>query len=363
MERVLLGKATLYEGKTVVVGMSGGVDSSVSAFLMKEAGAKVIGLFMRNWEEDDACNAKEDARDVALVCEKLDIPFYTVNFTQQYWDEVFSVCLQQFQKGVTPNPDILCNREIKFNLFLKKAFELGGDYLATGHYCQKKKIGGKWHLLRGCDPNKDQSYFLYTQKEKLLENILFPVGGLHKSEVRNLARSQNLITANKKDSTGICFVGKRDFKTFLCSYLPSKKGKMKTLDGAVVGEHDGAHLFTIGQRKGIGIGGEGPAWFVVDKQMQTNTVFVAQGEDHPALYREKLLAHTLSWVGEAPSFPLSCTAKIRYRTPDAACQVIKNEENKVEVIFQTPQKAVTPGQSIVFYQGPICLGGGIIIRN
>ncbi len=348
------------QGKRVVVGMSGGVDSSVTALLMKRAGAHVIALFMRNWEEDEDCPAVADYEDIVAVCATLDIPFYTVNFAKEYWEQVFSYCLKQFQKGLTPNPDILCNREIKFHHFLDKALELGADYLATGHYCQKEKIDGKWHLLRGVDANKDQSYFLYTLQEKQLEKVLFPVGDLQKSEVRKIALDNSLITAQKKDSTGICFVGKRNFPEFLSRYLPKKPGPFKTLLGKEVGTHEGAHFFTIGQRKGMGIGGEGAAWFVVAKEMETNSVIVVQGEDHPMLYKPSLIASELSWVATPPHLPLSCTVKVRYRTPDVPCQLIAREEGFHEVLFETPQKALTPGQSVVFYQGKICLGGGII---
>lgn len=347
--------------KKIVVGLSGGVDSSVSAYLMKEKGAHVMGLFMRNWKDDEHCPAEQDYLDVVSIAESLNLPYYAINFSQEYWDEVFEVCLKQFKRGLTPNPDILCNREIKFSLFLKKAFDLGADFLATGHYCRKKKINGRWALLKGADPNKDQSYFLYTIKSDELDKVLFPVGDLKKEEVRKIASQKHLITANKKDSTGICFVGKRNFKEFLAQFLEKKVGLIKTLEGKVVGEHEGAHFFTLGQRKGIGIGGEGAAWFVVDKDMVTNTVVVVQGEDHPALYRTHLKARELNWIqGILPIFPLRCFAKIRYRTQESSCVVHCVGNDEVEVIFDKPQKAITPGQSIVFYEGEICLGGGVI---
>jgi tRNA-uridine 2-sulfurtransferase len=350
----------LLKEKNIVVGMSGGVDSSVSAFLLKKQGAQVTGLFMRNWEDDELCPAFRDYQDVIAVASALDIPYYAINFTEKYWENVFSICLKQFERGLTPNPDILCNKEIKFSCFYQKAMDLGADFLATGHYCRTKKIGDRWFLLKGADPDKDQSYFLYTIKEQTLRKILFPVGDLNKSAVRKIAHEHNLITADKKDSTGICFIGKRDFRDFLAQFLKKKAGLFKTLEGKVVGEHEGAHFFTIGQRKGIGIGGQGEAWFVTDKDIASNTVFVVQGENHPALFHTKLLAKQCSWINDEPPFPLLCSAKIRYRTPESLCQVAPISNEEIEVIFETPQKAITPGQSIVFYQGEICLGGALI---
>ncbi|MCB1181470.1 MAG: tRNA 2-thiouridine(34) synthase MnmA [Chlamydiia bacterium] len=346
----------LYCGKKVVVGLSGGVDSSVSAHLLKEKGALVTGLFMRNWSEDDECSAEIDYADVVSIANTLDIPHYTINFAKQYWNEVFKLCLEQFARGETPNPDILCNREIKFHHFLQKAIELGADYLATGHYCQRKLIDGKWCLLRGADPNKDQSYFLYTIQSKQLERVLFPIGGMNKIDVRAYAKKLSFVTASKKDSTGICFIGKRNFKEFLSRYLSKKIGPIETVDGKVIGEHEGAHFYTIGQRRGIGIGGEGDAWFVVDKKMESNTLVIVQGEDHPSLYHRELKTKQLSWVIGEPKFPLNCTAKIRYRSSDVPCMVFADGG----VVFEEKQKAVTPGQSVVFYDGEICLGGGMI---
>lgn len=348
--------------ETVVVGLSGGVDSSVTALLLKEAGYQVIGLFMKNWEEEEGpCPAEKDYEDVIAVCHQLDIPYYSVNFAKEYWDRVFAHCLKEYAAGYTPNPDILCNREIKFNLFLEKALQLGADYMATGHYCQKVYQEGEWGLKRGKDVDKDQSYFLYTLKSAILEKVLFPVGGLHKSEVRALAAKAQLSTALKKDSTGICFIGKRNFKDFLSSYIPSAKGNFENRAGKVVGTHDGAPFYTLGQRKGLGIGGAGEAWYVVEKDMERNVVIVEQGEGHPDLFRTYLIAAETSWVGQTPSFPLRCTAKIRYRSPDAACHIMAKDEGKIEVLFDEPQKAITPRQSIVFYQREICLGGAIIL--
>lgn len=344
--------------KTVVVGLSGGVDSAVSALLLKQQGYRVIGLFMKNWEEEGDCPAAVDYEDVVSVCEQIGIPHYSVNFAKDYWDSVFSELIEGLKKGVTPNPDVLCNREIKFKVLLDKAIELGADYLATGHYAQ---VSGKNQLLRGLDPNKDQSYFLYMIKEDILKKVLFPVGGLCKSEVRRIAVENGLSVSGKKDSTGICFIGKRDFKEFMGQYLGYKPGDFVRLNGEVVGRHDGAAFYTIGQRKGLGIGGAGEAWFVVSKDMEKNHVVVEQGEDHPALYGNALTAVDLSFVSEeALELPLRCTAKIRYRQSDQLCTITSIEDGAAHVIFDTPQRAITPWQSVVFYQGEICLGGGFI---
>lgn len=342
--------------KTVVVGMSGGVDSSVTALLLKERGYKVIGLFMKNWEEEGPCPAQIDYEDVACVCSHLDIPYYTVNFSKEYWENVFSHCLKEYAAGHTPNPDILCNREIKFHVFLNKALELGADFLATGHYCRKERVEGMWSLLRGRDPEKDQSYFLYTLKESILDKVLFPIGDLEKHEVRAIAAKAGLITAQKRDSTGICFIGKQNFKEFLSRFIPPQPGNFERLSGEVVGRHDGIAYYTIGQRRGLDIGGPGDAWYVVGKEAARHVVFVEQGEDHPSLYRTTLAMHEVSWVGNPPSLPLRCTAKVRYRSVDVPCTITSDER----VVFDEPQKAITPRQSIVFYQGERCLGGGVI---
>ena len=337
--------------KRVVVGMSGGVDSSVTAHLLKEQGYEVIGLFMRNWEDQDgACPAEIDEEDVAQVCHKLDIPFYTVNFTKEYWDLVFTEFLEGLKSGITPNPDILCNQKIKFDHFYKKARDLGADYLATGHYARTNAEGD---LLRAADQNKDQTYFLYTVKQEVLKNVLFPLGDLQKSEVREIARRANLPVAEKKDSTGICFIGKRAFRSFIADYLPMKSGNIVDLNGTVMGKHEGAFFYTIGQRKGLGIGGPGEPWFVIDKDIKKNHVIVAQGHDHPALFSTALTFSNPCWNGKVP--PKNCTAKVRYRTPDIPCTFIKNQ-----ALFDPPVWAATPGQSIVFYDGEKCLGGGII---
>lgn len=340
--------------KTVVVGMSGGVDSSVSALLLKNQGYKVIALFMKNWEEEGACASASEFEDVVKVCQTLDIPYYSVNFVEEYRESVFHQFLADYKAGLTPNPDILCNREIKFKVFLEKALTLGADFLATGHYC---RLDSEARLLKGLDPNKDQSYFLHAVKSKAFEKVLFPIGHLTKPEVREIALKNNLATAAKKDSTGICFIGKRDFKPFLSQFLGTKPGPFKTLSGEVVGQHDGAFFYTLGQRKGMGLGGEGDAWYVIDKDLKENTVYVERGADHPALFRKKLFTQDLSWVKEEPTYPLQCTAKVRYRQTDTPCTLLENGE----VIFDEPQRAVTPGQSVVFYKGDLCLGGGVIL--
>ncbi|MGE3534317.1 MAG: tRNA 2-thiouridine(34) synthase MnmA [Parachlamydiales bacterium] len=350
--------------KTVVVGMSGGVDSSVCAVLLKEQGYNVIGLFMKNWEEknpDGVCRSTQDYEDVVKVCQQIDIPCYTVNFVKEYWDNVFSHFLEELKLGYTPNPDILCNREIKFKVFFEKAMSLGADYLATGHYCQIGSKDGSFQLLKGSDSNKDQSYFLYTIQSKTLSKVLFPIGGMEKPLVRQIAKEHNLATSEKKDSTGICFIGKRDFKEFLGKYLAYQKGHFENLKGEVIGQHDGIAYYTIGQRKGLAIGGPGDAWFVVGKDVERNVVLIEQGTDHPALYAEELVATEASWVfGAPPQLPFACTAKVRYRQPDQACVIERIEEGKVYVRFLKPQRAITPRQAIVFYDGPICLGGATI---
>jgi tRNA-uridine 2-sulfurtransferase len=347
------------EKKTVVVGMSGGVDSSVSALLLKQQGFNVIGLFMKNWEETDSdgqCHSAEDYEDVIRVCEALEIPYYSVNFVKEYWDNVFSHFVEELKLGYTPNPDVLCNREIKFQALFAKALEIGGDFLATGHYCQAQD--GK--LLKGADPLKDQTYFLNTVKKEVLEKVLFPIGHIPKTEVRALAEEHGLATAKKKDSTGICFIGKRNFKEFISKYIPYNKGPFLTLDGKKLGEHEGMAYYTTGQRKGLGIGGPGEAWFVVDKDPKKNIVYLAQGEEHPSLYSYELTADEISWVGEAPSFPLTCKAKIRYRQPEEECIVTKLDANTLHVKFLHPQRAITLRQSVVFYDGDVCLGGSMI---
>lgn len=350
--------------KTVVVGMSGGVDSSLSAILLKEAGYHVIGLFMKNWEELDergVCRSKDDYDDVKAVCDHIDIPYYGVNFVEEYRNQVFNHFIEEFKKGRTPNPDILCNREIKFKVFLEKAIELGADYLATGHYCQNLLIDDKRALVKGADPGKDQTYFLYTINHLILEKVLFPVGGFEKKIVREMAKARGLSTAEKKDSTGICFIGKRDFKSFLGQFLAMKPGLFCTLNGKIVGKHEGAAYYTLGQRKGLAIGGPGEAWFVVGKNVEEGIVFVEQGQDHRALYCDALVATELTWVSlKAPTTPFHCHCKVRYRQEDTPCIIQTVEDGSAKVFFPSPQRAVTPGQSIVFYKDNVCLGGGVI---
>jgi len=350
--------------KRVVVGMSGGVDSSVAAFLLKQQGYEVIALFMKNWEErDGSCHAAQDYEDVLRVCQKLNIPHYTLNFVEAYRGLVFAKFLEGLKLGYTPNPDILCNQEIKFDLFFQKAMELGADYLSTGHYAQAQQ----GTLLKGLDEEKDQSYFLYTLKKNVINKLLFPIGLLKKTKVRQMAREEGLATANKKDSTGICFIGERKFPTFLNQFIPYQEGNLETLSGEVLGKHQGIPFYTIGQRKGLKVGGisgkKEEAWFVVGKDITRNVVYIEQGEDHPALYRSTLKATDLSWVkGEPPAaLPFSCQAKIRYRQADQDCVIQKIDRDEVVVSFSLPQRSITPGQSIVFYQGSLCLGGAIIM--
>ena len=338
----------------IAVGMSGGVDSSVTALILKELGYDVFGLYMKNWEEGD-CHGKEDYEDVRRVCDQIGIPYYGVNFASEYQDRVFKTFIEEFKKGFTPNPDVLCNREIKFDLLLEKALTLGATKLATGHYCQ---TDGK-HLMRGLDPNKDQSYFLHMVTAQALEKVLFPLGSMEKTEVRKIAKKHGLATAKKKDSTGICFIGKRNFRPFLKQYLSPKPGDFITPDSEVLGTHEGAVFYTIGQRKGLGIGGPGAAYYVAKKDIEANTVTLVQGEDHPLLLKTEISATDANWISNAPSFPLRCTAKIRYRTQDAPC-TIKHDGDRLTITFDAPVWAPTPRQSIVFYDEMTCLGGALI---
>lgn len=344
--------------KTVVVGMSGGVDSSVTALITKLQGYKVIGLFMKNWDEtnpDGTCSADQDYQDVIKVCEKLDIPYYSVNFVKEYWAGVFEEFLNDYRKGHTPNPDVLCNREIKFKVFYQRARLLGADYLATGHYCQLQNH----KLAKAQDQNKDQTYFLYAVDKNVFEHVLFPIGHLPKLKVRELAHKFDLATKAKKDSTGICFIGERNFKNFLSQYIESQKGNFVDLSGKVLGTHDGVCFYTLGQRKGMGIGGPGEAWFVVGKNFDQNEVILAQGDDHPALYSDGLTAVELNWLTDLPGTTFKCKAKVRYRQPEQDCTVTL-EGDQAKVVFDQAQRAMTPRQSVVFYSGNLCLGGGII---
>ncbi|NQD38173.1 tRNA 2-thiouridine(34) synthase MnmA [Permianibacter sp. IMCC34836] len=352
----------------VIVGLSGGVDSSVSAWLLKQQGYRVEGLFMKNWEEDDTdefCSAAQDRADAQAVAEKIGIPFHTVNFAAEYWDNVFEHFLTEYKAGRTPNPDILCNKEIKFRAFLDFAKHLGADFIATGHYARRGDLNGEAQLLRGLDRNKDQSYFLYTLQQDQLKHVLFPVGELEKPEVRRIAAEQGFVTAEKKDSTGICFIGERRFSEFLSRYLPAQPGDIETVEGKVIGRHNGLMYHTLGQRKGLGIGGlkgadESP-WFVVAKDLQRNVLLVTQGHDDSYLMSTALHAGQLHWVaGKPPAPSFDCTAKVRYRQQDVACSVRVRDDGTVDVSFPEPQRSVTPGQSLVLYAGAVCLGGGII---
>lgn len=358
----------------IVVGMSGGVDSSVAALLLKEQGHDVIGIFMKNWEEKDengVCTSTQDYEDVKKVCQTLGIPYYTVNFTKQYMDRVFSDFLKEYESGRTPNPDILCNVEIKFKDFLNYALNIvGADYLATGHYAQiRENEDGVFEMVRAADNNKDQTYFLSGIGQKELSHALFPIGHLNKDEVRRLAEENNLITAGKKDSTGICFIGERNFTNFLSQYIQDEPGDMIDIDtGRVMGKHNGLAYYTLGQRKGLGIGGQGTGngkpWFVAEKDLKNNILYVVQGDDHPALYSKSLKASGMNWVEDKtyvePGETFDCTAKFRYRQKDQGVKVKVIDNDKIEVFFNEPQRAVTPGQQVVLYLGDKCLGGATI---
>ena len=358
---------TSTQGK-VIVGMSGGVDSSVSALLLIEQGYEVEGLFMKNWDEDDGteyCTAKDDLIDAAAVCRKLRIPLHTANFAAEYWDNVFEHFLEEYRAGRTPNPDILCNREIKFKVFLDYAEKLGADMIATGHYVRQGVRNGRPRLLKGRDDNKDQSYFLHAVPEAAIARTLFPVGELEKPEVRALAEKHGLVTAKKKDSTGICFIGERRFRDFLQQYLPAQPGRIETPDGDVIGEHMGLMYYTLGQRQGLGIGGlanypEDP-WYVALKDLERNVLIAVQGKHHELLYSDALATEPMEWIaGEPPAEQGRFTAKTRYRQHERPCTLRCLEDGSVEVHFDTPQRSVTPGQSLVIYDGDICLGGGVI---
>ncbi len=358
-------------GEPIVVGLSGGVDSAVAALLLREQGYAVEALFMKNWEEDDApeyCAAAADLADAQAVCDVLGIPLHTVNFSAEYWDRVFEYFLAEYRAGRTPNPDVLCNREIKFKAFLDHAATLGATTIATGHYARSDLHEGRWRLLRGADPEKDQSYFLYTLGQAQLARSRFPLGHLAKGEVRRMAAAAGLPVHAKKDSTGICFIGERKFKEFLARYLPARPGDIVTPEGEVIGRHDGLMYHTLGQRQGLGIGGRhgssGEPWYVAGKDLGRNLLLVVQGHDHPLLFSRALTATDLTWVaGEPPALPARCSAKVRYRQGDQPCRVEAGPEGGVTVTFDTPQRAVTPGQSVVFYDGAACLGGGIITSH
>ncbi len=352
------------EDTRVVVGMSGGVDSSVTALLLKEQGYEVIGIFMKNWDDTDengVCTATQDYDDVIKVANQIGIPYYAVNFEKQYWDKVFQYFLDEYKAGRTPNPDVMCNKEIKFKAFLDHALSLGADYVATGHYAQVDHSGEEVKLLRGIDANKDQTYFLNQLSQEQLSKVLFPLGHLDKKEVRAIAEDRGLATAKKKDSTGICFIGERNFKEFLSEFLPAQPGEMQTMDGEVKGTHDGLMYYTIGQRHGLGIGGDGEPWFVVGKNLEENILYVGQGFHNDLLYSHELTASDVSWVSPGkPSEDFICTAKFRYRQPDREVTVVPQQDGTAVVKFKEPQRAITPGQAVVFYDGDVCLGGGTI---
>ncbi|MGB0134475.1 tRNA 2-thiouridine(34) synthase MnmA [Dokdonella sp.] len=351
----------------VMVGVSGGVDSSVAAMLLSQSHADVAGLFMQNWEEDERlgpCRADEDRKDAVAICARLGIPFHARNFAREYWDQVFEHFLEEYRVGRTPNPDVLCNREIKFKTFLEHARALGAETIATGHYARNAFTDGQWQLLRGVDDNKDQSYFLHALGQEQLAATLFPVGELPKPEVRRIAREAQLPSHAKKDSTGICFIGERDIREFLGRYIPARAGEIRTPEGTRIGEHQGAWYYTLGQRGGLGIGGRqdstGEPWYVVGKDVGQNILYAVQGNANEWLLSTRLQASEPTWVaGAAPAREFRCVAKTRYRQPDQGC-LVQLDGNRCRVEFDQPQRAITPGQSVVFYDGEVCLGGGVI---
>ncbi|MBR1890145.1 MAG: tRNA 2-thiouridine(34) synthase MnmA [Clostridia bacterium] len=353
----------------VVVGISGGVDSSVAAYLLKKQGHEVIGLFMINWDEHDGqCTAEEDYEDVKRVCTKIGIPYFSVNYAKEYYERVFEYFLDEYKSGRTPNPDVLCNREIKFGPFLNKARQLGADMIATGHYCKAITKDGKTYLAKAKDLSKDQSYFLNQLNQDQLSSVLFPLADIEKTEVRRIAKELELSTAEKKDSTGICFIGERNFRKFLKQYLPAQPGKICTLDGRVVGEHEGLMYYTIGQRRGLNIGGKsdgnGQRWFVLKKDLKTNTLYVSQGEGEE-LFSNGLFADTFNWIPEKPTeTEFDCFAKFRYRQPDQKVHVTVLDDTHIKVDFDQRQRAITEGQFVVLYnQEGLCLGGGRITEK
>lgn len=358
----------LNNNKTVVVGMSGGVDSTVAALLLKEQGYNVIGLFMINWNETDEngiCSAELDYEDVKRVCQSIGIAYYSINFAKEYEEKVFAYFIDELKKGRTPNPDVLCNREIKFGPFLDFAKKIGADYIATGHYARVRKQGDRYLLEKSMDKNKDQSYFLSQLRQEQLSKVLFPLSDVIKPEVRKMAEEHAFINAKKKDSTGICFIGERNFKNFLKTYLPFQKGNIVSESGEIVGKHDGLAFYTIGQRRGLNIGGRqggnGERWFVLEKDMINNKLIVSQGSSQK-LFSKALIATDVNWIALPEANQFACNAKFRYRQPDQAVQVTTNNDNTITVQFDEPQRAITPGQFVVLYQGDVCLGSGIIDR-
>ncbi|QIL20642.1 tRNA 2-thiouridine(34) synthase MnmA [Thermomonas sp. HDW16] len=357
-------------GGKIVVGVSGGVDSSVTALLLRDAGADVIGVFMQNWADDDSgdCRAEDDRRDAVAVCGKLGLPIRFRDFSREYWDGVFQHFLSEYAVGRTPNPDVLCNREIKFKHFLDAAHELGAGSIATGHYARVDCVDGRYRLLRAKDRSKDQSYFLHQLGQRQLAATRFPLGELYKDEVRKIATEHGLATAEKKDSTGICFIGERDFREFLSRYLPAKTGEIRAPDGDRIGEHPGVFYFTLGQREGLNIGGvrgrpQAP-WFVVGKDIERNILYVDQGHDSSWLQSTTLRSEPAHWIaGQPHAKRFTCTAQTRYRQPEEACEVEVQDDGCLQVAFSRPQRAVTPGQSLVLYDGDVCLGGAIILST
>ncbi|MHC9086234.1 tRNA 2-thiouridine(34) synthase MnmA [Luteimonas sp. RIT-PG2_3] len=358
----------------VIVGLSGGVDSSVTALLLRDAalagGDSVAGLFMQNWADDGSgdCRAEDDRRDAVAVAGKLGMAIHFRDFSSEYWEGVFAHFIAEYAAGRTPNPDVLCNREIKFKYFLDAARDMGADAIATGHYARIDHAHGQWRLLRARDRSKDQSYFLHQLGQQQLAATCFPLGELLKTEVRDIAHRAGLVTAAKKDSTGICFIGERDFRTFLSRYLPAKTGEMRTPDGRVVGEHPGVFYFTLGQREGLQLGGlrgfDAAPWYVVGKDVERNILFVDQGSENRYLQSQRLWSESMHWIGsQPPSSRFQCHAQTRYRQPEEPCEVIVNDSGCLEVRFTRPQRAVTPGQSLVLYDGDVCLGGAVIART
>ncbi|MDH5311716.1 MAG: tRNA 2-thiouridine(34) synthase MnmA [Gammaproteobacteria bacterium] len=357
------------EGRRVILGLSGGVDSAVAALLLKERGADVHALHMTNWDDDAGyCTAAEDLQDARKICDQLDIPLHHVNFARAYRERVFRYFLDEYRAGRTPNPDVLCNREIKFGVFREFAKRLGGELLATGHYARTQRVGMDLQLRKARDLNKDQTYFLHAVPDEALGETVFPLGELHKDEVRRIARDRGLATHDKKDSTGICFIGERPFREFLANYLPAQPGPIRSPDGRLLGEHQGLMYYTPGQRQGLGIGGLRDAgdapWYVAHKELETNTLVVVQGE-HRLLYSDSILASEPAWIGAAPAelaagSEFRCSVKLRYRQPDQACTVQEDAPGRLEVRFDVPQRAVAPGQYAVFYAGDRCLGGAVI---
>ncbi len=353
----------------VIIGMSGGVDSSVAAWLLKEQGYQVEGLFMKNWEQDDTdtfCPAAQDLADAQAVCNQLDIPLHSVNFAAEYWDRVFTHFLSEYEKGRTPNPDVLCNKEIKFKAFLDHALSLGADFIATGHYAKNKIDGDKGYLFKAKDRDKDQTYFLHAVNPTALSKTLFPIGDYTKPQIREFAKELGLVTQAKKDSTGICFIGEKRFKQFLNEFILAKPGEIKSTEGLLLGRHDGLMFYTLGQRQGLGIGGMRTSldepWYVVDKDIENNILYVAQGSEHPRLFSQGLICGPIHWlINDAEhQLPLTCYAKTRYRQTEQACMISPQDNNQHYVMFAAPQKAITPGQYVVFYDKNQCLGGATI---